>query len=285
MPYVEHRYGRTFYSVKGRRSTEKLPLVCLHGGPGGHSQFMTELFRLSGERQVYLYDQVGGGKSSKTTKRYWTVPTFVNELKALVDAWGLKRFHLFGASWGTTLALEYYLKRKSGIESIIFQSPLFSTADWRADANRLISRLSAKERKVIQYCHEIDATDSKVYQEAMTEYYARHVCRVKKRRPEFNNDHGVRVYQHMWGASEFSATGSLRNYDRTGELQNVTVPSLLICGQHDEARPRTARGYARLMPNARFEQINDASHTILAEKPGKLIRHIRSFLKEVESRS
>ena len=286
MPYLEHRYGKTFYQSKGRRHHERLPLICLHGGPGGHSRFMTDLFKLSDERQVYLYDQVGGGRSTATNTRQWTVPTFVNELKLLVNHWGLDRFHLFGASWGTTLALEYYLKRQAGIQSIIFQSPMFSAKDWQADAHRLIKKLPAKERKVITYCHEIGATDSKVYQEAMTSYYARHVCRNKsraRRSATVKNSHGARVYEHMWGASEFSATGTLKDYDRTSDLACIAVPSLFICGQHDEAQPRTARRYARAIPHASFLQIDNASHAILAEKPGQLLKHIRTFLRHIES--
>ena len=86
MPFIEHRYGKTYYQYRGRRTSWGLPLVCLHGGPGGHSRFMTDLFKLSDERQVFIYDQVGGGRSSATSKRQWTVATFVNELRILVDA-------------------------------------------------------------------------------------------------------------------------------------------------------------------------------------------------------
>ena len=48
------------------------------------------------------------------------------------------------------------------IKKIIFQSPFFSTKDWEKDANRLINALPAKTKKVIKYCHEVEATDSKV---------------------------------------------------------------------------------------------------------------------------
>jgi len=286
MPFIEHRYGKTYYQYRGRRTSGGLPLVCLHGGPGGHSRFMTDLFKLSDERQVFIYDQVGGGRSSATSKRQWTLATFVNELRILVDAWQLDHFHLFGWSWGTTLALEYYLKRKTGIESLVFQSPLFSARDWQDDANRLIRKLPAPTRKVINYCHEIDATDSRVYQEAMNLYYARHVCRNKvraKRHREFKNPNGNQVYQHMWGASEFSSTGTLKNYDRAGILPRVDVPSLFVCGQHDEARPSTTRRYVRAMSDARLVVIPEASHAILAEKPARLIKQIRQFLSQVES--
>ncbi|MBO6555821.1 MAG: proline iminopeptidase-family hydrolase [Pseudomonadales bacterium] len=281
MPYVEHLYGRTWYRKRGSARSNKLPIICLHGGPGGHSTFMEGLFELADERQVFLYDQVGGGKSSATGKRQWTVPTFVRELEILRETWGIDRFHLFGASWGTTLALEYYLKHANRVESLLFQSPMFSAKDWQDDANRLIKKLPATERKVIHYCHEIGATDSKVYRDAMKRYYAKHVCRNPKRAKlaaTVKNAHGNEVYEYMWGVSEFSSTGTLKDYDRTKSLKTIKVPTLLVCGQYDEATPKTARRYSAQIPDSRFVEIKGASHAILSEKPAQLIKVVRSFL-------
>ena len=229
MPYLKHQFGQTFYQLRGSKQASGLPIICLYGGPGGHSHFMTDLFKLADNRQVIIYDQIGGGRSSPTEKKHWKVQTFVHELELLVKHLGFKQFHLFGGSWGTTLALEYYLKGRNRrmVASLVFQSPMFSAADWQRDANRLIAKLPPKERKIIRYCHEISATDSKVYQDAMKLYYARHVCRNKaksKRGALIKNPHGKQVYEHMWGASEFSATGSLKHYDKVGQLEKINCP-------------------------------------------------------------
>ncbi|MDA0979062.1 MAG: proline iminopeptidase-family hydrolase [Proteobacteria bacterium] len=283
MAYISHKWGRTWYQVRGTKRSKGLPLVCLHGGPGGQSRLMTDLFKLADQRQVYIYDQLGGGRSSATSRNRWTIKTFVQELKILVDAWGLDEFHLFGASWGTTLALEYFLAdRQHHVRSLIFQSPMFSAADWQRDADQLIDQLPAKEMKVIHYCHEIGATDAAVYQQAMEVYYARHVCRNKARSKlgaKYPNPNGARVYQHMWGASEFSATGTLKDYDRTADLGRINAPTLFICGEHDEARPATARRFAKQIPGASLQVIDGASHAILGERPGRLLKLIRGHLQ------
>jgi proline iminopeptidase len=281
MPYIEHQTGKTYYQKRGRKNASGLPLVCLHGGPGGASQRMQPLFDLADERQVFLYDQVGGGKSSATGQRHWTIPNFVRELATLVDAWGLEQFHLFGASWGTTLALEFILKHKRRVRSVTFQSPMFCTKDWENDANRLIRQLPAEQRKVIRYCHEIGATDAAVYKQAMQAYYARHVCRDKatlKQMMAGKNPNGAKVYEHMWGPSEFKATGTLRNYDQVARLTNIKQPSLVICGEFDEAQPATGRRYAKQFPRGEFAEISGASHVILGEKPRVLVKTVREFL-------
>lgn len=288
MPFIEHATGSTYFQTRGSKRSAGLPIVCLHGGPGGHSHFLTDLFQLSNQRRVFIYDQIGSGRSSATEKKHWNIRTFVRELETLVDAWGLDRFHLEGGSWGTTLALEYYLKGRNRrrVESLIFQSPMFSTSDWEKDARALIRDLPAADQKVIRYCHEIGATDSKVYQGAMKNYYAKHVCRNParaKRAALIRNPNGNRIYEHMWGDSEFHATGTLKHYDRVNDLELIECPTLLICGQYDEARPATAKRYTRRIKDARFVEIPRASHAILAEQPRRFIRTVRHFLSEVEN--
>jgi proline iminopeptidase len=278
---IKHSLGTTYFEKKGRKN--KTPIVCLHGGPGGTSKNLRAMFALSDERQVYIYDQIGGGKSSKIEKSKWKIETFVKELDILIKEWGLTEFYLMGGSWGTTLALEYYLRKKGkGIKGLIFQSPMFSAKDWQNDANELISKLPKQTKKVISFCHQIGATDSKVYKEAIIEYYSRHVFRNKKKLKENvaknTNPHGEEIYMHMWGPSEFMATGTLKNYTRIKDLQKIKVPTLFICGHYDEATPKTARKYVAKIKDARLEVIKGASHAILSEKPVAMIKVLKKFL-------
>ena len=280
MAFVKHKLGRTYYLSRGRK--DQIPLIALHGGPGGTCEKLKPLLELSKIRKVYIYDQLGGGKSSRTDQKKWNIKTFVEELDLLIKAWGIKEFDLFGASWGTTLALEYYLrKRGKGVRSLIFQSPMFSAKDWEKDGQLLIDRLPAQPRKVINYCHEIGATDSKVYSEAMFEFYLRHVLRDKKKLRQVMSEPGflnLELYEYMWGPSEFKPTGTLKNYDRTYELFRIKVPTLFICGQYDEARPATARRYTKSVPGARFKEIKGCSHAISIENKIALLREIKNFL-------
>lgn len=283
MPYVEHKFGKTFYTAKGRKSS-KLPLVFLHGGPGGYHKKDSPLFQMADDRKVFLYDQIGGGRSTPIKKSQMKIETFVKELEILLKHWGIDEFHLAGGSWGTTLALEYYLRKKGkGVRSLVFQSPMFSAKDWENDANRLIKAMSAEDQKVFRYCHEIGAMDAKVYQEASARYYDRHVLRNKERfkdidKNKLKNDHGNEVYNTMWGPTEFKPTGTLLTYDRTKELKEIAVPSLFICGQYDEATPETAARYVKKMKDSSLIVVPNASHSIAKEKPAALVKHMRKFI-------
>ncbi|WP_127716923.1 proline iminopeptidase-family hydrolase [Halobacteriovorax sp. HLS] len=281
MAKIKHKFGTTYYEKKGRKN--KTPIVCLHGGPGGTSKNLRPMLELSDERQVYIYDQIGGGKSSEIEQKLWKIETFVEELDILIKEWGLDEFYLMGGSWGTTLALEYYLRKKNNkIKGLIFQSPMFSAKDWQRDANDLIAKLPKKTKKVISFCHQIGATDSKVYKEAMMEYYSRHVFRNKKklleRSAKNTNEHGEKVYMHMWGPSEFMATGTLKKYTRVKDLGKISIPTLFICGFYDEARPSTAKKYVAKIKDARLSVIKGASHAILSERPKEMLKVVKKFL-------
>jgi proline iminopeptidase len=284
MAFITHKFGKTHYTKLGKGS--KTPIIWLHGGPGGTHKPDSKVFELAKQRKVYCYTQIGGGKSSKIDKKLWIIKTFVEELDILIKKWNLTEFHLMGGSWGTTLALEYYLAKKGkGIKSIVFQSPMFSADDWKADGKRLIKAMPKQTQKVINTCHDIGATDSKVYKKAVMEYYLKHVLRNKKiLEKAFGtpNPNGDEVYEYMWGPSEFEPTGTLKKYNKVASLKKIKVPTLIICGEHDEATPETGIKYANLIDGCSFAEIKDASHAIWVEKPAKIKKVINEFISELE---
>lgn len=289
MPFFKHDIGTTYYETKGKSDETHLPLVLLHGGPGGSAIGLNALFRLASHRKIIAYDQAGGGRSRPTDPKHWRIDSFVKELDALADRLKLDEFHIYSASWGTTLALEFYLRKNKGrVRSLTFQSPMFSAHDWAADAEILVRALPKKTRRIIEVCHEIGATDSVVYKEAMKEYYLRHCVRsetaMKKLFASFKtNTHGMKIYEHMWGPSEFQPTGTLKNYDRVNQLSKVKVPTLFLVGEHDEARPETVQRYAGKIKGAVAQIIPDASHSLLIETPKQVLPAVAAFLRAVET--
>ena len=100
---------------------------------------------------------------------------------------------------------------------------------------------------------------------------------------KIKNETGNLIYQHMWGASEFWATGTLKDYDGVNKLQSIKIPTLFLCGEHDEARPSTIKRYSELAPISRFFEIKNTSHAILVENSKLMTKKIRYFLKDVEN--
>jgi proline iminopeptidase len=90
------------------------------------------------------------------------------------------------------------------------------------------------------------------------------------------------IYRYMWGPTEFTATGSLLNYDRIESLRTIQVPVLFITGEFDEARPQTVQRFQQMVHGAKFAVISNAGHSTMHDNKEENIRVLKAFLTEVE---
>jgi proline iminopeptidase len=279
--------GRIWYHVVG--DGPGIPLLLVHGGPGGRSCYMAALKWLGSERRVIFYDQLGTGRSDRPTDTtLWQLPRFVAEIDAIRQVLQLREVYLYGHSWGGAVVAEYLLTRPhSGVRAAILASPLLSTRRWLADARLLRAQLPSELQRVLS-AHEAAGTfDAPEYLAATDSFYARFLTRRTPpvRHPECE---GVRenaqIYRQMWGPTEFYVTGNLRGYDRTSRLHELRLPVLLLAGEYDEARPETIREFAGLIPGARFQLVEGAAHSITLDQPEQVVSLVRDFLRTVEQR-
>ncbi|MEP7344195.1 MAG: proline iminopeptidase-family hydrolase [Gemmatimonadaceae bacterium] len=279
--------GRIWYHRVGTGAGT--PLVLLHGGPGSASYYLKPLLALADERPVILYDQLGSGKSDRPTDTtLYTVERYVQELQALRDSLGLKEIHLYGHSWGGMLAEAYMGTNPSGVRSVMFSSPVVTTKQWELDADSLLKALPDSVEAVIAK-HEADhTTTSPEYMAATQEYYKLYLTRQP---PHSRADadsaeagFGTVVYNYMWGPSEFTSTGTLKNFDATEWLRNISIPTLFIVGEFDEATPSSTERFSKLVPGAEFKVIPGSGHVTTNDNPDALIAVVREFLHRVESR-
>lgn len=283
--FVDVPGGPVWYRVVG--DGPGLPLLVLHGGPGGTSCGFTLLEALGDERSVVRYDQLGTGRSGRPDDdALWEVDRFVEEVHTVRKRLGLDRLHLLGHSWGGALAAAYVLEKGTeGIVSLTLSSPLLSTPRWTADANALRAGLPLEVQRTLSQHETAGTTDSAAYQEATEVFYERHVYGGDK--PA--NPDGCKgapwnpvIYEYMWGPTEFHATGNLVDFDLTPRLHEIDVPVLFLAGEYDEARPETVAGFQQLIEGARFEVIPDAAHLTLASQPERYRRVLESFLDQSE---
>lgn len=279
--YVEVNGGKIWYEVYG--SGPKPPVLLLHGGPGGTSFGFEPLKELGYDGPIVFWDQLGSGRSDALTDTtLMTIENYVDQVERLRAHLKLQDFVLYGHSWGTMLGMDYYITHPDEIKAIIFSSPLFSTDSWIADADTLITTLPEAVQQIIRYHESMGTYEDPEYQEATKLYYSLYVTR--KERPKVDRSHlnlvsGSNVYLYMWGPSEFTSTGTLRNYDRLEFLPQLKVPVLMMTGEYDEARPSTVRQYASSVPNARFEVIPDAAHSTLNDNKKATLKVVREFLE------
>lgn len=284
--YISVTNGRIWYKIVGKNK-KGIPILVLHGGPGVPHDYLEPLAGLADERPVVFYDQLGCGNSdTPDDTSLWNIERFVEELHQVREALGLKKVHIIGQSWGTSLAVDYLLtKHPNGVVSLILSGPLLSTSRWIEDQQAYIAELPKETRETITKCEDAGEFDSPEYQKAMSAYYKIHVCRLAPW-PECLNRSiskmNVAIYECMWGPSEFTVTGALKEYERTDRLKEIEVPVLLTCGQHDEATPETTKHYHNNLPESELYVFEDASHEHHLEKTREYIAVVRDFLHRTE---
>ncbi len=283
--YVNVPGGRVWYRIVGGGT--RTPLLVLHGGPGAPSYYLNPLAKLGDERPVVFYDQLGAGRADKPADvTLWRVERFVEELAELRRALRLEQVHILGHSWGTMLATDYMLTKPAGVRSLILASPALSVSRWLKDAETLKRTLPESVQDAIARHESAGTFNSPEYQSAMMEYYKRYLCRRDPWPDDVNKtfaELGQSVYGTMWGPSEFTATGSLRSYERAEQLKILNLPVLFTAGRYDEATPATTEYYRSLVPGARLRIFENSAHLTMQDEPDAYVEAIREFLHEVES--
>jgi proline iminopeptidase len=281
--YIPVTGGKVWYHIVGA-DKKGIPLLTLHGGPGAPHDYFEPLETLADERPVIFYDQLGCGKSDRPSDTaLWTVDRFVEELDQVRSFLKLSQVHLLGGSWGTMLGVEYMLRKKpEGIVSMVLSGPFLSTPRWMADQQMWISQLPPNVRDSIIKYEENKNYAAPGYQDAMMAFYREHVCRLDPWPDCLNRAFagmGLEVYQYMWGPSEFTVTGTLKNADVTDKLHQIKISVLFTCGEFDEATPATTRYYQSKITGSEVYVFNGASHEHPLESEEEYLKVVGDFLK------
>lgn len=284
--FIDVPGGPVWYRISG--TGPGLPLLALHGGPGGTSCGFVPLEELGDERPVIRYDQLGSGRSGRPDDvSLWEVPRFIEALHVLRTELDLGEFHLLGHSWGGALAAAYVLEKGTeGIASLTLSSPLLSTPLWIDDANFLRRQLPRQVQETLARHEAAGTLESAEYKAASEEFYKRHVYGGERsERPDAceGAPSNSFIYNYMWGPTEFRATGNLVDFDVTGRLHEIDIPVLFIAGEFDEARPERLAEFQRLIPGAQLVVIKDAAHASLGRKPEIYRQALEKFLDWVEA--
>ncbi len=282
--YVNVPGGRVWYRIAG--AGDALPLLTLHGGPGMPSDYLSPLEALGDERPVVRYDQLGCGESDQPEDAsLWQLGRFADELRSVRQSLGLERFHLLGHSWGSMLGVEYALTQPRGLVSLILAGPCLSVRRWLEDVEHYRAALPEETQRTLDVHEEAGTIESPEYLAAAMVFYKRHFCRMDPW-PEYLQRTwdriGFPVYVTMWGPTEFTQTGNLRDFERVDRLREIHVPTLFTCGRYDEASPGATSMYAREITGAEVVVFENSSHTPHVEEEAGYVRAVRDFLRQAE---
>jgi proline iminopeptidase len=85
-----------------------IPVVFLHGGPGGGILPMYRQFFDPNAYHILLFDQRGSGQSTPHADlRENTTGHLIADIETLRERFNIEKWYVFGGSWGSTLGLAY----------------------------------------------------------------------------------------------------------------------------------------------------------------------------------
>jgi proline iminopeptidase len=270
-----------------------LKVLLLHGGPGATDE-LYECFDLWFPRagiEYYYYDQLGSFRSDRPEDpSLWDLARFVDEVEQVRQALGLdsSNFVLLGQSWGGLLALEYAVHHQQHLKGLVISNMMSSSRLYNVYADDVL--MPAMDPVVLEQIKQFEAegtTDDPRYEQLLMEHhYVHHVCRIPLEDwPEpvtrsFSHGNSA-IYVPMQGPSELGLSGTLESWDRSGDLQHIDVPTLVIGATHDTMDPQHMLWMSEQLPRGRYLHCPNGSHLSQFDDPEHYFPGLTDFLQSL----
>lgn len=277
----------------GNNPTVKVLL--LHGGPGLTHEYweaFDSYFPAAGI-EYYYYDQLGSAYSDRPDEpELWELPRFVDEVEQVRRALRLEHtnFYLLGHSWGGILAIEYALKYQQHLKGLIISNMMASVPAYNEYAKAVL--MPAMDQTALAEIKRLEAAgehENPRYMELLIpHHYVEHVLRMP---PEQWPEPVTRAFMHlnpkiyvpMQGPSELGASGKLVNWDRTGDLGKIAVPTLVIGARYDTMDPAHMETMASQVQKGRYLYCPDGSHMAMYDDQKVYCDGLLQFIRDVDA--
>ncbi|MEM8616915.1 MAG: prolyl aminopeptidase [Pseudomonadota bacterium] len=282
-----------------------LPVIGLHGGPGGGSS--PEMRRFFDPRlyRIILIDQRGCGKSTPHSElRENDTWALVSDIEAVRKHLGIDQWVVFGGSWGSTLALTYAIQHTDRVLGLILRGIFLLTQSeiawfYQEGASRLFpdaydrytsaipqdergDLLSAFYRRLTgdDRAERIAAAKAWACWEGETITIQGPSSRPKRFEEESFADAFARIECHYFYNKGFFPEDGWLLKAVAEKLQDV--PGVIVHGRYDVVTPlSTAWALSKAWPKAELQIVPGAGHSSL--EPGivdRLIKATRAYAQQ-----
>jgi 3-oxoadipate enol-lactonase len=239
------------------------PLLLVHGLGYARWGWEPVVDELAEAHEVVLFDNRGIGESDAPLGPY-TARMLAEDAIAVLDAAGLERAHVLGASLGGMIALQVALDRPERVDRLVLACTTpggAGAAPMPEQTVRLMQEAPGLPREVAMRRGVENAlapgADPAVVERIM--------------------EHRLATAQPLaaWVA-QAAAGAAFDVWDRVGE---ITAPTLVLTGDLDVVvDPRNSELLAELIPGARLEVFRGTGHLFFWEEPERFVEVVKEFL-------
>lgn len=281
-----------YYTAMGKGE----PLLVVHGGPGAsHDYFLPYLLPLMRTNRVVFIDERGSGRSEKLQDPSgYTVENMVEDVEAVRVALRLGKVNLLGHSYGGVLAEAYALKYQKNLNHLILGSTFASTTAMNEILAKEKAGMDPEARQKLQVMEEAGLFNKGKpweHNRYPNDYAALawgdgYFPYLYQNHPDPNYDPlagntstSWDLYREMWGSrGEFVIDGNLKTVEYTDRLSTIHVPTLVMCGDHDESDPSLSRTMHDKIPGSKLVIFPKSGHMTFVDQPDMFIKTVNDFL-------
>lgn len=256
---------RIAYDAWGKRGGE--PVLLIQGLGTDARGWALQRMALGRRYHCFAVDNRGVGRSGRPPGPY-DLETMAGDAARVLDAEGIGRAHVIGASMGGVIAQFFAVRHADRVRSLVLACTACRHHSWR--------------RELLQ--EWIDAVESGGIGALRGDALQWLVG------PRFRARFGVwvnllaRIVLNSDPAAFAAQTRAILDGDDKVrfELCDVAAPTLVITGSQDLLTPiGDAEELAELIPNARLVELRGAAHGLMVESPSAFNAAVRGFLDEV----
>jgi 3-oxoadipate enol-lactonase len=253
------------YEVEGPRSG--LPVVCIHGFPFSKEMWKPQVEFLKKDFYVVTYDVRGHAKSDVDDGQY-SIEYFVDDLIGLLDHLKLSKVILVGLSMGGYIALRAIERHPERIRALVLCDTRSEPDNNEGKVRRAMQAKAVKTDGMMQFAENF----------LQAVFY--------KKTFETNPDAVATIRKMIESTTPLGVAGTLlalaARTDSTPMLFTITVPTLILVGQHDAITPPSAsHAMKEKIPDAELHVIPDAAHMSNLENSEEFNAHLLKFLKKL----
>ena len=270
-----------------------IPIVIVHGGPGGHQYAFEHTIgkKLETLFTVIYYEQRGSGRSDapKDDKDY-KFQTLVSDLEDLCAVLELDKIILLGYSFGGEIVLEYAQKYPHRVEKVIVEAPSIMT-DLKLGASiQLKGFKEVANEEELKILNKIDIKNisgadlmNYIWDHTSSETHSKFLF--------YDQANAQRMYglwSEAWEKKKLANTGKMAdviihetyNEHTLNACKNIECETLIVIGEQDRnCGIELAKAYHQAILNSKLVVISQAAHFVDFEQEDIFFEEVRRFIQ------